>query len=688
MIPFVLEIGVEEIPSAYLRPLVAQLEAAAREGFAAERLEVADLEALGTPRRLVLLGRVAEHQRRQTRTVRGPAWHVAYDAVGRPTRAAEGFARRLGVPVEALTRGRGEDAGYVVAEVTTSAEPAAAVLPRVLVQAGERLAPPRTMRWTADDVRFIRPVRWVVALLGDKVLEAVTLFGVRADRITYGNRTDAPGPHPVPDAAVYRSVLRDLGVEPDPAAREGVILRDGSALAREAGGELAAPPALLAEVADLVEWPVPFLGRFDPAYLEVPAPILETAMEKHQRYFPVKAGERMLPAFVGVRNGTGLDLARVIAGNEKVLRARLADAVFFWREDRRTPLAARVPGLDGVVLHARLGTMGEKVRRLMRLGAELGPRLGLTAEETGWLVRAAELAKADLLTHVVGEFPELQGIMGGIYAAADGEPEAVARAVGEHYRPQSAADALPATRVGQALALLDRLDALAGAEVAGLKPTGSEDPFALRRAALGAARILIDGRLAAVPVGELAAAALGMLDAATPERVRAVVDFVTARVRAWLAEEARGDLVDAVLAADAPWDSLRNRLATLVEWSRAGEFGGVLTTFKRVAHIAGDAEPAVGGGWPVGPERDLADALAAAEAASADGRWDAYWEAARALRGPVDRFFDAVLVMDPDPAVRARRLGLLAAVGRFLRRGADLTRVTGEAAGGRPGGAP
>lgn len=687
MTPFVLEIGVEEIPSAYLRPLVAQLATAARERFAAERLETAELQALGTPRRLILLGRVADRQRSATRLVRGPAWHAAFDAAGRPTRAADGFARRLGVPLEALRRGAGDDAGYVVAEVTEPAEPAAVVLPRVLVQAGERLAPPRTMRWTAGDVRFIRPVRWIVALLGETVLEEVTLFGVRAGRITYGNRTDAPGPRPVPGADAFRAVLREIGVEPDAAVRERVILERGAALAREAGGELVAPPALLAEVADLVEWPVPFCGRFDPAFLEVPAPILETAMEKHQRYFPVKAGERMLPAFVGVRNGTGLDLARVVAGNEKVLRARLADAVFFWREDRRTSLASRVPRLDAVVLHARLGTMGEKVRRLMRLATDLGPRLGLSSEEQAWLVRAAELAKADLVTHVVGEFPELQGIMGGIYGAADGEPEPVAQAIGEHYRPQSAVDALPATRVGQALALLDRLDALAGAEVAGLKPTGSEDPFALRRAALGAARILMDGRLRAVGVAELAGAALGAFGAATPPRIRSVVDFVTARVRAWLAEEARGDLVDAVLAAEAPWDSLRARLATLVEWSRAGEFGGILTTFKRVAHIAGDAEPAAAGDFPPGPERDLAAALAAAETACADGDWDAYWEGARRLQGPVDRFFDAVLVMDPDPAVRARRLGLLAAVGRFLRRGADLTRVTGETAAGRTGGA-
>jgi glycyl-tRNA synthetase beta chain len=683
--PFVLEIGVEEIPSAYLRSLIGQLGAAARERFAAERLETHAVEALGTPRRLILLGQVADRQRSERRLVRGPAWQVAFDTAGRPTRAAEGFARRLGVPLDALRRGEGDDAGYVVAETTTPAEPAAAVLPRVLIQVGERLAPPRTMRWSGDDVRFIRPVRWVVALLGATVLETVTLFGIRAGRITYGNRTDAPGPHPVPAADAFPALLRDIGVEPDPAVRERVILERGAALAREAGGEIVAPPELLAEVADLVEWPVPFLGRFDPAFLDVPAPILETAMEKHQRYFPIKAGERMLPAFVGVRNGTGVDLARVIAGNEKVLRARLADAAFFFREDRRTPLAARVGRLDAVVWHARLGSMGEKVRRLMRLAQELAPRLGLSAEEARWLVRAAELAKADLTTHVVGEFPELQGVMGGIYAAADGEPEPVAQAIREHYRPQSAADALPASRVGQALALLDRMDALAGAEVAGLKPTGSEDPFALRRAALGAARILMDGQLRAIGVAELAEQALTAFGAATPSRIRAVGDFVTARVRAWLAEEARGDLVDAALGAEAPWDSLRARLATLVEWSRAGEFAGVLTTFKRVAHIARDQEPAVSGDFPPGPERELATALARAEAAFAAGNWDAYWESARALKGPVDRFFDAVLVMDPDPVVRARRLGLLAAVARFLRRGADLTRVTGETAG-RTGG--
>jgi glycyl-tRNA synthetase beta chain len=675
----VVELGVEEIPSAYLAGLIADLRGRAVTALEAARLGATGLVVDGTPRRLVLMADVDPVQAPERRRVRGPALTAAYDADGRPTAALRGFLTRVGVTAEAVTPGEGADAKYVVALVESPVARAEEVLPGVLAAVLEGLEVPRSMRWTAGDVRFVRPVRWLLALLGDRVL-AVQAFGVTAGRTTYGNRTDHPEALTVARADEYPEVLERARVMLARDRRRHAILTRGRELAEAAGGTLAVDAALLDEVTDLVEWPVPFLGAFDPAYLAVPAPILTTAMVHHQRYFPVHdAAGRLLPRFVGVRNGEGLDLAQVVAGNERVLRARLADAAFFYEEDRRTPLADLVPRLDEVVFHRRLGTYGDKTRRVVRLATGLAGALHLDAAEAAALERAAYLAKADLLTHVVGEFPELQGVIGGIYAAEQGEPPLVATAIRDQYRPGFQGDQLPETRVGQALSLLDRLDTLAGMEAHRLTPTGSEDPLGFRRMALGVARILVSGALGPVALADLVRVALSPFDADDAPHIARVLEFVAQRVRGWLGETYRGDLVDAVLAAPTPWDSLQERLEHLAGWSGQPEFLDVLTAFKRVINLAGETPVPAAATYPAGPERDLDEALREAEAHAVT--WAAYWEAARSLKEPVDRFLDAVLVMDPDPAVRARRLGLLARVGAFLGRGADLTRVTGERRG-------
>jgi glycyl-tRNA synthetase beta chain len=682
----VVELGVEELPSAYLPGLIADLNRRGQERFRTARLAVEDWVVDGTPRRLALLARVAPTQWPETRRVRGPALRAARGPDGGWTRAAEGFAARVGVGLDALAEGRGADAGYVVADVASPVADAATVLTAVLPPLLEEIEAPRTMRWRVDDVRFVRPVRWLVALLDDAVLP-ITAYGVAADRVTYGNRTDHPGAFRLSHAARYLADLKRLGVLLGSEARRAAIRERGAALAAGVGGTLEINGELLDEVADLVEWPVPFLGRFDTAFLSLPEPVLKTAMEHHQRYFPVRneAGTGLLPCFVGVRNGEGLDLDQVVAGNERVLKARLTDARFFYEEDLKQRLDERVAGLDGMVYQSALGTYGDKTRRLVALAGTMAEMMSLEPTEAGWLRRAAELAKADLLTHLVGEFPELQGVMGGIYAAAAGEPEAVATAIAEQYRPLRPGDPLPASRVGQALALADRLDTLAGMVARGLTPTGSEDPLAFRRSALGVARLMMDGTLPPVDREALAAAALEPFGARDPEQVRQLWDFVAARARSYLSERYRADLVDACLAAPVSWNSLRERLDHLTEWSGSPDFAAVLTTFKRVVRIAEGAAPSAGP-FPEGPEAALGAAVAEAEAAAPEaelawgdcGAWARYWAACRALKEPVDRFFDAVLVMDPDPDVRARRLGLVARVARFLGWGADLGRVTGE----------
>jgi glycyl-tRNA synthetase beta chain len=675
---FALELGVEEMPSRLVPDLVDQLHRLLEAAFDRHRLPYDALQVDASPRRLWAVGRVESRQAAAARRIKGPPVDRARLPDGSWSPAALGFARRVGLPPDALAPGEGPEQGYLVATVTDRADPADQVLPTVWQEAVSGLQVPRSMRWNAGDARFVRPVRWVLALLDDDVL-TVELFGLKAGRLTFGNRTDHPEAVAVPRAEEYLPTLARLKVEATTAARRRRIEDGAVRLAAEVGGRPMLPAPLLAEVADLVEWPVPFLGRFDAEFLNVPAPVLETAMMHHQRYFPVRGPDGLLPAFVGVRNGEGTRLDQVVAGNEKVLRARLADARFFFDEDQKRSLADRVDALDGVVFHAQLGTYGDKRRRLERMVREAASALGLEAAERAALLRAATLAKADLLTHVVGEFPELQGVMGGIYARLEGESEVVATALADQYHPDSADDRLPRGQVAQALALLDRLDTLAGFERAGLRPRGSEDPFALRRAALGVLRLVTEGDLPAVNLEDLAGLALNGFGEDRAEHRAGLVEFVLARARAYWGAGYRADVVEAAIAGTAPLASLPARLRQLAARLDRPEFDTLATTYKRAAHLAGAAVPERLERYPEDAEQQLAEALEAAErAAGGDAAGDAYWEAAVALGPAVAQFFDQVLVMDPDSGVRTRRLGLLAAVAAFLRRGADLSRITGE----------
>ncbi|MGC8486918.1 MAG: glycine--tRNA ligase subunit beta [Clostridia bacterium] len=676
---FLLEMGVEEIPTAYLGVLTDELGSAVRAGLLSRRLPSEELHAAGTPRRLAVYGRVAERQQAARRRVKGPPLERARGSDGAYTPAAEGFARRLGIPVAALEVGEGTDAGYVVATVDEPETAVEELLPALLEEAMASLHPARNMRWANDDTRFIRPVRWLVALLDDAVLP-VTAFGLRADRTSYGNRTDYPGPFAIAHARTYSEELKARHVELHHADRTRRIRERGVELAGEVHGTLALYPGLLDEVADLVEWPVPFRGTFDAAALTVPAEILETAMVHHQRYFPVMSGPNTLHhAFVGVRNGEGIDLSGVIRGNEKVLSARLADARFFYDEDLGVRLESRVADLDRVVFHQALGTLGDKRRRMEEIAGALAAPLGLSEGARADLLRAAALAKTDLLTHVVGEFPELQGTMGGVYAVIQGEPPAVADALRGQYHPAGPDDDLPDGVVSQALALVDRLDTLAGMQARGLLPTGSEDPFGFRRQGLGLARLLMEGELAAVQVRELLAVAFSVWEAHDLGLVDALLEFLRARLRGYLTARARTDVVDAVLHGEAPWGTLKARLDELTRRIAEGDFDAMAVTFKRVKNLTAGVAPHLHDQYPQPDEAALHAALAQALAEDQGDAGDRrYWDRVTALYEPVADFFDRVLVMDPDPVVRQRRLGLLAAVGEFLGRGADLSRITGE----------
>ncbi|MBX6377106.1 MAG: glycine--tRNA ligase subunit beta [Clostridia bacterium] len=674
----VLEIGVEEMPAGVVAPALAQLAERAGAALAAARLAPASLESWGTPRRLTLYGTGVPEEQEPLRTrIRGPAAAVAFDAEGKPTRAALGFARAQGVGVADLQVEETPSGPYVFAEKVTPGRSAIAVLAEVLPQVVLGIEFPRSMRWGDGDARFVRPIRWVLALLDDAVVP-FRLAGVESDRTTRGHRFLAPEPVVVPRASAYRQVLAAACVVVDPRERESVIRGQVEAAARQIGGRAVVEPDLLAEVTYLVEHPTAFVGRFDPSFLALPREVLTTVMRVHQRYFPVEDGAgHLLPAFVAVRNGDTRSLDVVVAGNEKVLRARLTDARFFYDEDRRRPLADRVPDLEHVVFQEQLGTMADKVRRVRRLAAWLATAAGLEAWEREALDRAALLCKADLLTAMVYEFPELQGVMGREYARLAGEAEAVAQAIYEHLLPRFAGDELPLTAVGAALAVADKLDTVVGGFGAGLQPTGSQDPYGLRRQALGILSILRGG-MPEVPLTAAvreAAAGYGFGE----DVVEAVLTFFGGRLRGQMAEAGHDhDVVEAVLARGfGRVSDVWARAAALERCRREGPWDDVATVYRRAANLSRSApsgalraerlaEPA---------ERELYEALAAAEprarGAAGAGRYDDFFAAVASLRGPLDRFLDAVLVMSPDPEERANRLAL-------LRRTADLAGLVAE----------
>ncbi|RMD78192.1 MAG: glycine--tRNA ligase subunit beta, partial [Gammaproteobacteria bacterium] len=536
-----LEVGTEELPPRALRRLRDALAAALVRELDEAGLAHGAARAFATPRRLaVLVEEVARRQPDREELRRGPALQAAFDAQGRPTRAAEGFARSCGVAVEALERLETEKGAWLAFRRVVPGRPAAELLPELAGRALRGLPLPRAMRWGALEEAFVRPVHWLVLLYGEEALP-LEAFGVRAGAATRGHRFHHPGPIALAEPAVYEPLLETEGkVIPDLDRRLAAVRGQVAEAAARAGGEARLDPALLEEVAALVEWPVALTGAFEERYLALPEEVLVSVLQGHQRYFPVQGPDGgLLPRFVAVANIESREPALVRAGNERVIRPRLADAAFFWEVDRRRSLEERLPALREVVFQERLGSLWDKSERLQVLAGEVAARLGPEADPE-LARRAARLAKCDLLTEMVGEFPELQGVMGRHYALAEGLPEELAWALEEQYLPRQAGDRLPRTPTGQALAVADRLDTLVGVHAVGLGPTGEKDPYGLRRAALGLLRILIEGErdLDLEGLLELAARAYAEGPGARPEvpaaeAVGPVFDFVMERLRAY-----------------------------------------------------------------------------------------------------------------------------------------------------------
>ncbi|HIE11930.1 MAG TPA: glycine--tRNA ligase subunit beta [Desulfotomaculum sp.] len=684
---FLLEIGTEEIPARFIPGALAELGEKAAALLREARLGHGDVRTYGTPRRLVLfVTRVAERQEACVKEVKGPPRRSAFDESGRPTKAATGFAKSQGVDVDALVVRQVGKTEYVFAVKEEPGRPATEILGELCPRLITAISFPRPMRWGESEVRFVRPIRWLVALYGDEVVE-FALDGLRSGRESAGHRFLAPGKVSVKNPAEYFSKMAARCVTVDPAERRRMIREQIDALAAAEGGCVPPDEELLEEVVNLVEYPTAFCGDFPEKYLDLPRPVLITVMREHQRCFPVcREDGQLLPRFLGVHNSAYEHTATIRRGNEQVVRARLADAAFFYREDAARRLADRVEGLKKVVYQEALGTVYEKTKRLGALTLYLGKTLNISRNDKAAASRAAYLSKADLLTNMVYEFPELQGVMGKEYAIKDGEPEAVAEALYEQYLPRFAGDALPQTAPGRLLSIADKIDNLVGCFGTGLIPTGSQDPYALRRQAFGVCAIILAGRLH-LSLNELVLRAYreyrGRLGRDERTVLAELVEFFKQRLRGIFEERGiSGEVTEAVLAAEiedirAAW----LRAEALQAFRGEALFADLYTPYTRAANLsrtAPDREPDPGRFVDPAERRLYETVLALREKVAPDLAMHAYRNVLAeltALREPVDTFFDAVLVMDEDRTLRENRLALLRSVVRLVHLVADLSKI-------------
>ena len=666
------EIGVEEIPAFDLDSANKQLEKMVPAAFADARIPYDSIEIHSSPRRLIVMAYgVADATEALVEEYKGPAAKIAFDADGNPTKAAIGFARGKGLSPENLERREVNGTEYVFATKNIPATPVADLLPDVLAGFITAIKWPRSCRWAAYREYFVRPVRWIVAMLDDVVLP-VSFAGAEPSNFTMGHRVLAPGKHTVDTAENLLDVIRAAYVIPTQAERERIIREGVAAIEAETGFTADLPAKTLLEVVNLSEYPQPLVSTFDEEFLQVPEEIIVDAMLMHQRYFPLyDANHKLTNKFIIVSNGNPACAATIIDGNERVVRARLDDAKFFYEEDLKNPLEYYVEKLDSVVFQESLGTVKQKAERLVKLAEPLAVDASLSEQDARDLVRAAYLCKADLVTNAVIEFTSVQGVMGSYYATASGETEQVAQAIGQHYQPRFAGDVLPDTTVGKLVALADKLDTICGLFAVGQGPTGSSDPFALRRSAIGIVNMLEAG------VGISLSAAIDAALANFAEQgvafdlaaVRAeVVDFFVTRTKVMLRDAGiESDTIDAVLGAGVEEPAIISQRAHSLENARknnADAFDNLATAFARANNLR-DAEAGtdVDVALLSEVEAKLNDAVADAEGKIAahleQGDYETALEVLASLRAPIDTFFADVMVMDEDLALRANRMRLL-----------------------------
>lgn len=685
-----IEIGVEELPPMAVQPLADAFARDVVSGLDSAGITRGEAKALATPRRLaVLISETAGASESEAIEKTGPTVAIAFDENGEPTRAGEGFARSMGTTVDRLDVVSDGGSERLVYRGIVEGRPLGELLQGIVDDALRSLPIPKRMRWGESDAAFVRPVHWVVAQHGRDTLP-LKVFGVTAGNTTHGHRFHHPEPITLNEATDYVDRLRHPGyVLVDPAERRVRLMSEVESAASSLDGLAMMPEALVTEVLALVEWPVGIAGRFDRRYLRLPREVLIATLEGHQRYFPVEnASGALLAGFVTVANLESRDPSQVVAGNERVVHPRLADALFFWNQDIKAGLSTRVDALQQVSFEESLGSMADKSARIRRIAAAVAESAGADAETVD---RACVLAKADLLTEMVGEFPELQGLMGGYYAEAEGQSTSVVRALAEQYAPANAGDAIADTPAGRALAVADKLDTLAGIFAINKRPTGDKDPYGLRRAALGVLRTLIEAKVHC-DLQDLLSCAIAAQPVDPPSDTRpALWMFHMERLRHYYRDRGiPSPQFESVAALDIrDMYDFDRRIHAVNEFARRDAARIVGAAHKRIRNIVRrnassktaddintalldeEAEVALHNAW-INLKSDVAKA-------SAEGEYGDALACLATLGDPLDAFFEAVMVMTEDKERRANRLALLAAIDELCRRVADLSYLSIEA---------
>ena len=682
-----LEIGTEEIPAGFVQQALVDLEGLARKELEAQRIDFEGMRTLGTPRRLVLLVQSLSEKQKDVEIKKvGPSKQAAFDSKGNPTKAAIGFARGQSVPVESLTVVGTEKGEYVCAVKKEVGRPSHEILTSLLPKLILSIPFQKSMKWADVSIRFARPIHWLLVLLGGEVIP-FAVGNVSSGNLTYGHRFMHSGPIPVSGFSSYLEKTRQAFVLVDPVERKKRIEEGLIKEAATVSGQILPDEELLMEVSFLVEYPVPLCGSFDPQFLSLPREVIIHSMKEHQRYFPVVNDQgSLLPHFVCVSNLTPRERTVVVKGNERVLKARLSDAAFFYKEDLKISLEKRVDQLKKVVFQARLGTSYEKVMRFKALARFLAQRIDPSLQEA--VERVSLLCKADLVTGMVGEFPKLQGIVGREYGRLQGEGPDVAEAIYEHYLPSFAGGRLPGSPVGDVVSMADKLDTIVGCFGVGLTPTGTADPFGLRRQALGILRIILEKRYP-LSLGQMIDESGRLLkekmDRPFPDVKREVLDFFRVRYQNFLLDKGYGfDTTEAVLSLS--FDELvdiQGRIDALRKARESRDFESIVIAFKRAMNILKGAPPRT----EINPslfsedvEKNLHDAFLGARGRIEESLDKKDYEAALQqmiqMKKPIDDFFDGVMVMVEDEAIRNNRLALLDGIGQLFLRIADFSKLT------------
>ncbi len=680
---FLVELGTEELPPRALKTLASAFADGIVKRLTEAKLDTGEVAVYASPRRLaVSISDLDTQQADQTIERRGPAVAAAFDADGNPTKAAEGFARSCGVAVDKLDRLKTDKGEWLVTSIEEKGAKTAELLPDIVAESLAALPIPKRMRWGDRDTEFVRPAHWLLMLLGKEVVPA-SVLGLQADRLTRGHRFHSTGDISLAQPDQYLSLLRQQGkVIADFDERRESIAKGVQALASDLGGNVDLDEALLDEVTALVEWPVPVAGNFDSEYLEIPSEVLITTMKDNQKYFPLfDANDKLMPMFITVSNIDSTDMDMVRKGNEVVIRPRLADAMFFWQQDRKQPLADRMDTLKSVVFQTKLGSIHDKTERVAKLADFIANGIGASAEHTR---RAVALSKCDLVSEMVGEFASVQCIMGEYYARLDGEDEAVAVALSEQYLPRYADDKLAASPVGQSLAIADRLDTLVGIFAIGQKPTGVKDPFALRRLSLGVLRTMIEQGVDLDLRELLQKAAVGLQGRVDVSGVvDEVFEFMVERLRAYYSGKGVAPKVFDSVAALQPGSPVDfdRRILAVNEFVQLPEAESLAAANKRINNILKKNQPDSNGVvdtslFEGATESTLSSELQALETTTEPlfkaGDYSAALKALAQVRSPVDNYFDEVMVMADDVSVRNNRLSMLGNMKALFSRVADI----------------